>query len=172
MAGQFDDIVGARAYMAGKAAHIAGVTVRGNTLTVRLTAPAPDLPARLAQPFFCAVPSNTPIDPKGARVIPSAGPYRVASYTPGQGVVLTRNPNYHGNRPHRLARIEEAVGVPGQRAIAEVENGAADVRPRRRRRHLQRRRARGSLRPREARRDEAAGSSTSSARNRPSTSSR
>jgi YVTN family beta-propeller protein len=127
VAGGFDDIVGARAYMAGKVAHIAGLTVRGNTLTVRLTAPAPNLPARLAQSFFCAVPSNTPIDPKGVREIPSAGPYRVLSYTPRQGVVLTRNPNYHGNRPHRLARIEEAVGVRGRRAIAEVERGAADV---------------------------------------------
>jgi YVTN family beta-propeller protein len=127
VASEFDDIVGARAYMVGKAAHIAGVSVRGKTLTIRLTAPAPDLLARLAQSFFCAVPSNTPIDPKGVRVIPSAGPYRVASYTPRQGVVLTRNPNYHGNRPHRLARIEEAVGVPGRRAVADVENGTADV---------------------------------------------
>jgi peptide/nickel transport system substrate-binding protein len=126
-AGRFGDVVGARAYMAGRAAHIAGLTVRGKTLTIRLTAPAPDLLSRLAQPFFCAVPSNTPIDPKGVRVIPSAGPYRVLSYTPDQGIVLTPNPNYHGNRPHRLARIEEAVGVPGRRAIAEVEKGAADV---------------------------------------------
>jgi YVTN family beta-propeller protein len=126
-AGEFDDIVGARAYVAGNAAHIAGVTARGNRLTVRLTRPAPDLLARLAQSFFCAVPSNTPIEPKGVRVIPSAGPYRVASYTPHQGVVLTPNPNYHGNRPHRLARIEDAVEVPGRRAIAEVEKGAADV---------------------------------------------
>jgi YVTN family beta-propeller protein len=127
VANEFDDIVGVHAYLAGKATHISGVTVRGKTLTIRLIAPAPDLLARLAQPFFCAVPSNTPIDPKGVRIIPAAGPYRVASYTPGQGIVLTRNPNYHGNRPHRLARIEEAVGVPGQRAVAEVEKGAADV---------------------------------------------
>ena len=127
VASGFNDIVGARAYTAGKAAHIAGLTVRGKTLTIRLTAPAPDLLARLAQSFFCAVPSNTPIDPKGWRVIPSAGPYRVLSYTPGQGVVLTPNPNYHGDRPHRLARIEAVVGVPGWRAIGEIEKGAADV---------------------------------------------
>ena len=119
------DIVGAGAYMAGKAAHIAGVTARANTLTIRLTDPAPNLPTRLAQPPFCAVPSNTPID-AGHDVIPSAGPYRVASFTPNQGVVLTRNPNYHGSRPHRLARIELAVGIPGQRAIAQVEAGTAD----------------------------------------------
>ena len=59
-------------------------------------------------------------------MIPSAGPYRVASFTPNQGVVLTRNPNYHGSRPHRLARIELAVEIPGQRAIAQVEAGTAD----------------------------------------------
>jgi YVTN family beta-propeller protein len=126
VASQFRDIVGARGYMAGKAAHIAGVIARGNTLTIRLTVPAPDLPARTTEPAFCAVPSDTPIDPKGVRVIPSAGPYRVESYTPGQGVVLTRNPNYHGSRPHRLARIEVAVGVPPQRAVAQVEAGTAD----------------------------------------------
>jgi peptide/nickel transport system substrate-binding protein len=126
VAGEFADIVGARAYMAGKSAHIAGVIARGNTLTVRLTGPAPDLPARLAQPFFCSVPSGTPIDPQGRRVIPSAGPYRVASYTPGHGVVLTRNPNYHGSRPHRLQRIEVAVGMSGKRALAQVEAGTAD----------------------------------------------
>ncbi len=123
---EFADIVGAGAYMAGKTAHIAGVTARANTLTIRLTKPAPNLPARPAQPFFCAVPSNTPLDPHGDGVIPSAGPYRVASNTPGQGVVLTRNPNYHGSRPHRLARIELAVRIPGPRAVAQVQAGIAD----------------------------------------------
>ena len=59
------DVVGARAYMAGKASHIAGVTATGDTLTIRLLAPAPDFLSRIAQPAFCAVPSNTPI--KGAR---------------------------------------------------------------------------------------------------------
>ena len=110
--------------MAGKASHIAGVVANGDTLTIRLRAPAPDFLSRIAQPAFCAVPSNTPI--KGARVIPSAGPYYVASYTPGQGVVLARNPNYHGSRPHHFARIQLAVGIPAQRAFAEIEAGTAD----------------------------------------------
>jgi YVTN family beta-propeller protein len=125
-ASDFADIVGAREYMAGKSTHIAGVIARANTLTIRLTAPAPSLLARVAEPAFCAVPSDTPPDPKGVRAIPSAGPYRVVSETPGQGVVLTRNPNYHGSRPHRLARIELAVGVPPQRAVAQVHAGTAD----------------------------------------------
>ena len=53
--------------MSGKAAHISGIVVRGNTLTIHLLAPAPDLPTRLAMPFFCAVPLDTPLDPKGVR---------------------------------------------------------------------------------------------------------
>ena len=88
--------------MAGEASHITGVVAAREQLTIRLTSPGPDFPSRIAQPVFCAVPSNTPIDPPGVALIPSAGPYYVTSYTPGQGVVLARNPNYHGSRPHRL----------------------------------------------------------------------
>ncbi|HEY1508556.1 MAG TPA: ABC transporter substrate-binding protein, partial [Solirubrobacteraceae bacterium] len=126
LASEFRDIIGARAYMAGRSAHVAGVVARANTLTIRLLAPAPDLPARIAEPAMCAVPSGTPADPQGVRLIPSAGPYRVASYAPGQGVELTRNPNYHGSRPHRLERIDLRVGISDQRAVAQVEAGTAD----------------------------------------------
>lgn len=125
-ASEFRDIVGARAYMSGRSTHITGVVASANTLTIRLVAPAPDLPARTADPALCAVPSGTPSDPQGWRNIPSAGPYRVASEIPGQGVVLTRNPNYHGSRPHRLDRIELRVGISDQRAVAQIEAGTAD----------------------------------------------
>ena len=47
------DVVGARAYMAGKASHITGVVASGDTLTIRLLAPAPDFLSRLARPTFC-----------------------------------------------------------------------------------------------------------------------
>ena len=92
--------------------------------TIRLLAPAPDFLSRIALPAFCAVPSNTPI--KEVREIPSAGPYYVTSYTPGQAVVLARNPNYHGSRPHHFARIELAVGISTKRAFHEIEAGSAD----------------------------------------------
>jgi YVTN family beta-propeller protein len=122
----FGDIVGADAYMAGKATHISGVIAKGNKLTIRLRAPAPDLAARMSLPGVCAVPTNTPINPDGERTIPSAGPYYVASYTPGQEALLLRNPNYHGKRPHHFARIELTVGVPAGRAVSEIEAGTVD----------------------------------------------
>jgi YVTN family beta-propeller protein len=120
------DVVGARAYMTGKAHHISGIVANGDALTIRLLAPAPNFLSRLAFPSFCAVPSNTPIDPNGVRMIPAAGPYYVASYAPGQGVVLVRNPNYHGSRPRHFERIELVVGIPPQRAVADVEAGRAE----------------------------------------------
>jgi YVTN family beta-propeller protein len=126
LAFEFADIAGAAEYMAGKAPHIAGIVADGNRLTIHLLAPDPEILARTAQPIFCPVPPNTPHDPKGVRVIPSAGPYYVYSYTPGQSVVLLRNPNYHGSRPHRIDRIELDIGIPFRRAVADVEAGTAD----------------------------------------------
>jgi YVTN family beta-propeller protein len=123
------DIVGARAYMAGRAGTITGLVAAGDTLTIHLLHPVPDFLVRLAQPAFCAVPPDTPINPDGVRVIPSAGPYYVSSYIPKQGVVLTRNPNYHGSRPHHFAKIELAVGVSTQRSATEIEAGTADYTP-------------------------------------------
>ena len=78
------DVVGAKAYMSGKAAHISGIVVRGNTLTVHLLSPVPDLPSRLAMPFFCAVPLGTPLDPKGVSASPPPAPTTWPRTRPGR----------------------------------------------------------------------------------------
>ena len=74
--------------------------------------------------FFCAVPLNTPIDPKGP--IPSAGPYYVAEHVPNQRIVLKRNPNYHESRPQRLREIHYTIGLAPSRNVADVETGRSD----------------------------------------------
>jgi peptide/nickel transport system substrate-binding protein len=58
--------------------------------------------------------------------VPAAGPYYVASYTPGQGAMLKRNPNYHGSRPHALDEIDYRVGVGRAQSVEEVEAGTSD----------------------------------------------
>lgn len=120
------DIVGAEAFMAGKARHISGVTVRGNELTIRLVDVRPDFLARITLPFFCPVPVGTPIDPSGVREVPSAGPYYVADYSPGQGIVLERNPNYGGGRPHSLQEIRVTIGVDKAESVRQIEAGTVD----------------------------------------------
>jgi YVTN family beta-propeller protein len=122
----FGDIAGMGAYESGAANHISGIAASGDRLTIRLVAPRPDLPARLAERPGCAVPSDTPIDPNGVRTVPSAGPYYVQSFTPGQSVMLARNPNYHGRRPRHFQRIEVAMGMSTGQAVAAVKAGRAD----------------------------------------------
>jgi YVTN family beta-propeller protein len=121
-----DDVGGVPAYRAGKAAHIAGIVASGETLTVHLTRPRGDLPARLALPYFCAVPSGTPGDPDGVRGIPMAGPYYVASYVPERELVLKQNPNYGGDRPRGPTEIRYTIGVSRASALEHVLSGRAD----------------------------------------------
>jgi peptide/nickel transport system substrate-binding protein len=120
------DIAGARAYSAGRATRLAGVTSRGDTLTIRLTAPSRTLLPRLASTYFCAVPPTTPISAAGIGQIPMAGPYYIASYVPKRRLVLRRNPNYGGTRNARSREIDIDLDVAPQRSVADVEAGRAD----------------------------------------------
>ena len=113
-------------FAAELAKQVAGVRARGNRLTLRLTRPLPSLTSLLAAPYFCAIPPDTQITPKGVDAVPMAGPYYVASHVPGHSLVLRRNPNYSGPRPHRLAEISYSMEVPPKRAVAAVEAGRAD----------------------------------------------
>ena len=63
-----DDVVGA------DKTPVSGVRVRGKNLTITLKKPAPDFLARVAMPFFCAIPTNLPHDPNGVETPPSAAP--------------------------------------------------------------------------------------------------
>ena len=165
-AGQFaSDIAGTRDYVEGRARHIAGISASGDKLTIELTRPAGDFPSRIAMPFFAAVPTDTPIDP-GLGKVASAGPYYVASFDPDEGVVLKRNPNYHGPRPGRPRQIRLSVGIGRARGAADVESGTADYAPGIRAQRLSSPRHPGwtGATGREATRRRRAGSATSSIR--------
>lgn len=120
------EIAGARAYGSHKTRLLAGVDAHGMTLIIRLAKPVPNFGARLSSTHFCAVPPETPVDPEGVDELPSAGPYYVASHQPGKSLVLRRNPNYGGRRPHRLAEIRYSYGTSLERGVKEVEAGRAD----------------------------------------------
>jgi ABC-type transport system substrate-binding protein len=126
VAGLFTDIVGAKAVLAGRANAATGIAARGNTLTIRLTRPLGDFTTRLSV-GVCVVPQTLPADAEGAKPpIPSAGPYYVAEYLPGQNVVLERNRFYGGARPHHVDRIEVDLTRDGPSILDAVESGALD----------------------------------------------
>ena len=120
------DVVGAEAFNAGRSSRLAGVAARGDVLTIRLVAPSVTLPARLANLLFCAVPPTTPVSGAGLDLIPMAGPYYIASYSPRRRLVLRRNPNYTGERPARMREIVFDLEVRPRRAAELVEEGRAD----------------------------------------------
>ena len=120
------DIVGADAYIAGKAKHVSGLTVAGNKLTIRLTRPAPDFLNRIAMWFFCAIPKDSPVDPDQERPLATAGPYYVTSWTPKRQIVLKRNPNYTGDRPQSFDEFRYTANVEQATSVLEIRSGRAD----------------------------------------------
>ena len=126
-AGFLGDVVGASAYSAGKTKSVPGLILHGNQLTFKLTHPAPDFLSRIALPFFCALPLNTPINPQGLQgTVPAAGPYYLKSWTPKQQFVLVRNPNYKGKRPHNFQSIVFSVGKSPDATLLEIKANQAD----------------------------------------------
>jgi peptide/nickel transport system substrate-binding protein len=120
------DIVGAQAFKAGRARAISGIRARGDTLTVRLTAPSPTFVYRAAMTFFCAVPAALPVAARGVALPPGAGPFYFARREPGRLIVLRRNPHYGGSRPRRLDSIVVYTGVEPNQSILQVERGQRD----------------------------------------------
>ena len=78
-------------------------------------------------PFFCAVPPGLPSDPEGIGAFPSAGPYHVVEYRPGERIVLERNSYYGGARPHHVDGflVDLRPSTPEQ-MLDQIERGDAD----------------------------------------------
>jgi len=124
------DIAGVSGYRAGRAEHISGVEVRGNMLAITLVKPAGDFLTRLSMFAFCPVPMSVPVHQKGftTKPIPSAGPYYISRFDEHR-TVLERNPNYHGDRPRKSARIIFTNDVPTPQAVTLADEGKIDLLP-------------------------------------------
>src|SRR5687768_1061464 len=120
------DVVGADARNEGKAGSVAGVTAKGQTLTIRLVRANPTFLAEIAMPFFAAVKPSMAIDSKGISVYPSAGPYRIASRQVGSQIVLERNRFYRGNRPANADRIVITTNTDVNQSLLQVRAGQVD----------------------------------------------
>ena len=116
----FSDIVGS------SKSPVSGVKVKGSHIIFNLTHAAPDFLARMAMPFFCAVPTNLAHDPNGVLAPPSAGPYYIASRVPNKSITIKKNPNYKGKRPHNVNAIVYNVGNSLAATYLRTQQGATD----------------------------------------------
>lgn len=128
------DIAGIAAFQDGSASSISGVQVSGNTLTITLTQPDGALLTKLAMPFFCAVPADTPLPEADTTPVPSAGPYYISGVTGSggfgglTGFQLLKNPYYTGSRPAGLDEIDVELvnNLSSSYAAAQDPNPTVD----------------------------------------------
>jgi ABC-type transport system substrate-binding protein len=122
-----DDIVGAQAFLDGKAAHISGISAKGLTLSFHLTKPNATFVSILSMQWFTPVKPNTPYSSTGLQVYPAAGPYYIASRDPGRSTVLKRNPYYKGDRPANPDQIVFTPNVNEDQSLLQVKAGQSDM---------------------------------------------
>lgn len=119
-------VVGYTDMVGGKSTHLAGVTVKGNVLTIKLSKADPAFLSKISLPFFTAIPKGLPINDKGERTPAMAGPYYIKSYDVGRQAVFEKNPNYKGTRPANLDRIVVTINTDLDQSFLQVKSGQAD----------------------------------------------
>jgi len=116
----FSDIVGS------DKSPVSGVKVKGSHLVITLTHAAPDFLARMAMPFFCAVPTGLTHDPNGVLAPAAAGPYYISDRVPNKSITIKKNPNYKGKRPHNVNSIVYTIGNSLDATYLRTQQGATD----------------------------------------------
>ena len=122
------DVVGAREFSSGRARHVRGIRFSGETISFTLVRRSADFLERLSLPFFCTVPTDTPLLTGGVQAVapPSAGLYYMSDWFNGEYMILKRNPNYTGPLPAKLDAIAFREGLSAESAVARVRSGEWD----------------------------------------------
>jgi peptide/nickel transport system substrate-binding protein len=109
--------------------NISGVTTSGDTITLKLTAPAPWLIGALTLPPFSAIPieseSGLPGSPQIYNHMYSDGPYTISSYSPGKVLDFVRNPQWQASTdPLRKAYVDAInINETGTQTVIYQEIG-------------------------------------------------
>jgi len=123
-------LMGAADFIAGKAAHVAGIeTPDPYTVIFRLAEPDPIFIHKLAMPFASAVPREV-AERWGedfSRHAVGSGPFKLEQWISGQRLVLVKNPYYFIKGEPRLDAIVELTGVNDELEWLKFEAGEIDV---------------------------------------------
>jgi hypothetical protein len=123
-------VVGAAKFTDGKSAHISGISAKGLTLTFHLVKKNPTFVNILGMQWFNAVKPNMKYTKSSGGILkyPSAGPYYIASNSPGRTTVLKRNKFYHGSRvanPDQIV-INSYPNSDGEASLLQIEKNQVD----------------------------------------------
>ncbi len=126
----YTNVVGAAAYQAGKASHVAGYKAL-DKYTIQIDLEQPDLAFlnALAVDFCDPIPKEwvAKWGGKVGRHPLGTGPFMFKNWTPGQEIVLARNPNYHDAAHVWLDGIKFQLADTAQSAFLKLQVGDVDV---------------------------------------------
>jgi peptide/nickel transport system substrate-binding protein len=120
----------------GSAATASGIKASGLKLTITLTKVSPDFVARMAMPFFAAIPTSLAVAPEGVRApLVSAGPYYIREWTLNRTAIAVRNPYWNNarepwkslGRPANVDTIQWTIGNSLEATRLRLENDQADL---------------------------------------------
>jgi ABC-type transport system substrate-binding protein len=127
--GFYTGIVGAQAFLNGKATTIAGYKAIGRyTLEVDLEKPNPTFLEIMAMPFTAPLAKEW-VAKWGTRVGRhplGTGPYMFDHWTPAQDILITRNPNYTGTAGY-VDAIHFEYSITPDTQVLKVQAGDADL---------------------------------------------
>jgi peptide/nickel transport system substrate-binding protein len=108
-----------------------GITGKGNTVTINLTAPDAEFKYKLAVPHASILPANAPPNDAGSKLIPGTGAYYFSSYDSNKQLVMKRNPYFHvwssAAQPDGYPdQITQSFGLTVEAQVTAIENGQAD----------------------------------------------
>jgi peptide/nickel transport system substrate-binding protein len=108
-----------------------GISGKGNTVTINLTAPDAEFKFKLAVPHASILPANSPPNDAGSKPIPGTGAYYFSSYDSNKQLVMKRNPYFHvwskTAQPDGYPdQITQSFGLTVEAQVTAVENGQAD----------------------------------------------
>jgi peptide/nickel transport system substrate-binding protein len=108
-----------------------GISGKGNTVTINLTAPDAEFKYKLAVPHASILPASAPPNDAGSKPIPGTGAYYFSSYDSNKQLVMKRNPYFHvwsqAAQPDGYPdEITQSFGLTVEAQVTAVENGQAD----------------------------------------------
>jgi peptide/nickel transport system substrate-binding protein len=108
-----------------------GISGKGNTVTINLTAPDAEFKYKLAVPHASILPASAPANDAGSKPIPGTGAYYFSSYDSNKQLVMKRNPYFHvwsqAAQPDGYPdQITQSFGLTVEAQVTAVENGQAD----------------------------------------------
>ncbi len=123
-------IVGAADFIARRAKEVSGIEVPDPyTIIFHLTAPDPIFIHKLTMPFAAAVPRDE-AEKWGedfSRHVVGSGAFKLSEWTPGQRLVLVRNPYYFAKGLPKLDAVVDMIGVNEELEWLKYEAGEVDV---------------------------------------------